>query len=66
MTQTKEFTDQEFSAACRELDEPNVKSFELFVDSNDVKIYRQYDQVLFGFWAIIWINMPYYAGGRLD
>ena len=53
MTQTKEFTDQEFSAACRELDEPNVKSFELFVDSHDVKIYRQYDQVLFGFWAII-------------
>jgi hypothetical protein len=39
------FTDQEFTEACSELDNPDVVGWELFVETHGVKIYRQYDTV---------------------
>lgn len=38
------FTDQDFSSAWTELDEPQVDGWELFTETMGVKIYRLYDQ----------------------
>lgn len=39
------FTEDEFQAAWRELDEPQVEGWELFTETMGVKIYRRYSQV---------------------
>ncbi|XP_041940778.1 phosphatidylcholine transfer protein isoform X1 [Alosa sapidissima] len=38
------FTEDEFQAAWRELDEPQVEGWELFTETMGVKIYRRYNQ----------------------
>lgn len=39
------FTEDEFQAAWRELDEPQVEGWELFTETMGVKIYRRYSEV---------------------
>lgn len=39
------FQESEFLRACDELDNPDVEGWELFTDSNGVKIYRLYNKV---------------------
>lgn len=39
------FTEDEFQAAWRELDEPKVEGWELFTETMGIKIYRRYSQV---------------------
>lgn len=39
------FEDEEFKKALDELDAPILEEYELFVEVNDVKIYRRYIQV---------------------
>lgn len=39
------FTEDEFQAAWRELDAPQVEGWELFTETMGVKIYRRYSQV---------------------
>ena len=41
----KMFTDEDFRFACRELDTPDTSDWEFFVESHNIKIYRQYNQV---------------------
>ena len=43
------FTDLEFTRACEELDEPQVDDWDLFTQTTDIKIYRQYDKVRDGY-----------------
>ncbi|KAK2168980.1 hypothetical protein LSH36_13g26052 [Paralvinella palmiformis] len=40
----KMFTDEDFRFACRELDTPDTSDWEFFVESHNIKIYRQYNQ----------------------
>ena len=39
------FQEDEFTKGCQELDEPDVSGWELFCDTNGVKIYRLYNEV---------------------
>ena len=39
------FPDEEFERICQSLDTPDVEDYEFFVESHDVKIYRQYNEV---------------------
>lgn len=39
------FQDEEFTAACRELEGPQVEGWEFFTESHDVTIYRLYNEV---------------------
>ena len=39
------FEEDEFTKGCQELDVPDVDGWELFCDTNGVKIYRLYNEV---------------------